>query len=124
MRQLALDPTTGDLLVESGKTRLTAADAPETFGQRLQIRLALWQGEYGPDINQGIPYADLLGVKGASDRLQRTLRKAALTSPGVASLVSFPFVLGSDRVARVNGLQAKSITGEPITLDAFVAGAT
>lgn len=118
MRDAALDPVTGDLLIVNHAARLTAVGS-ESVRQRLKIRLQLWRGEYPLDLTIGIPYRQFIGQKGALDRLRTVLRNAAATCPGIASLDTFTVTLGRDRVARVT-LSARTITGEPVTLADFV----
>lgn len=122
MRDLALDPVTGDLLVQSGRARLTTSVNAEDVIQRITIRLRLWQGEYCLDTNAGVPYIQVLGVKGAEDRIARMIRKVVETTPGVASLDSFTMTAGSDRVGTVT-FSGHTSSGIPFSVDNFVIGA-
>lgn len=118
MRDVALDPATGDLLLEGGAARLTAPGA-ESVAQRLRLRLALWRGEYPLDEGVGIPYAQLLGRKGdAPATLEARLREAAATCPGVTALTSFQLAIAPDRTATVS-LTATASDGQPVVLDDF-----
>lgn len=120
MRDLALDPVTGDLALSAGKAALTSGG--DAVAQRLRLRLALWRGEYVLDQGVGIPYVDLLGRKGGAPALLESyLRQAAASCPGVDALEAFTLALGSDRRAVVS-LRAHARGGEPVTLDAFRVG--
>jgi len=123
VRTLALDPTTGDLALDAnGRTRLTDAGA-ESVRQRMFLRLSLWQGEYALDTRQGIPYAAYLGQKGVESQFERVLRRAAESCPGVAALSAFAMAVDpSTRKASIT-LEAQTAQGEPVSLDAFDAGA-
>lgn len=123
MKDLALDPATGDLLLEGGTAARLTTPGAEAVAQRLRLRLALWRGEYPLDQGVGVPYADLLGRKGADARdvLEATLRQAAASCPGVTALTSFQLTLGADRTATVS-LTATASDGEPVALDAFRVG--
>jgi hypothetical protein len=118
VRDLALDPTTGDLLLEQHALRLTVTAGAENVAQHLGVRLALWQGEYPLDRRIGIPYVRLLGQKAARDLLASTLRQAASTSPGIDRLDAFALNVDADRNAKCS-LAAVSTNGDPIRLDDF-----
>lgn len=118
MRDLALDPLTGRVLLEGGRARLTEPGA-EAVGQRLRLRLSLWQGEYVLDRDVGIPALSVILAKGRAALAEALLRRAITTCPGVASLGSFSFdVDRSSRAASV-AFDARTIDGEPVSLDAF-----
>jgi hypothetical protein len=126
VRDLAIDPISGDLSVVNGAASLTSG--AQAVAQRLKIRLGLWQGEYQLDQRVGIPYASLLGTKdtvarpGGPARLESILRAAARSCPGIASLDAFRMDLTPDRHATVT-LSARTIDGEPVSLAAFDVGA-
>jgi hypothetical protein len=121
VRDLALDLSTGDLLLTNHAARLTTPTGGENVAQRLRIRLGLWQGDYILDGSVGIPYLRLLGVKNAKARLSRTLARAASSCPGIAALDSFALDVDANRDASVS-LRGRTLTGEPVSLDAFNAG--
>jgi hypothetical protein len=124
VRDLALDPTTGDLALDPATKRLALTSGVEAKAQRLRLRLALWRGEYVLNTDAGVPYTDRLGQKGPAARalLEADLRRAAATSPGIATLESFALVVDpATRVATV-ALSARADTGEPVRLDAFQVG--
>ncbi len=118
VRDLALDPLTGRMLLAGGRARLTEPGA-EAVGQRLRFRLSLWQGEYVLDRAVGIPALSVILAKGRTALAEALLRRAIATCPGVASLRSFSLDL--DRATRASSVafDARTIDGEPVTLDAF-----
>ncbi len=122
VRSLALDLTTGDLLVENGRCRLTRT-AAEYTRQRAYMRLGLWQGEYPLDLSKGIPYRRYLGESGTFDALSGTLRTAILTCPGMASLDAFTASLSTSTRGASISFAGRASDGEPIQLDDFAVAA-
>ena len=116
MRDIALDPATGDLALDAGAARLTSG--VESKAQRLKLRLQLHRGEYRLDVRQGIPYLTAIVGKGTRAVAETILRRAVATSPGVAGIELWQFELGADRHARLT-LRARTIDGEPLDLEAF-----
>ena len=116
MRDLALDPATGDLALSAGAARLTSG--AEAKAQRLRLRLSLWRGEYVLDRRAGIPYLDQILGKGTTVGAEVILRRAVTTSPGIASIERWSLAVGSDRRATLS-LRARTIEGEPVELEAF-----
>lgn len=116
MRDLALDPATGDLALDAGRASLTAGVAAKA--QRLRLRLLLQRGEYRLDLRQGIPYLSTIFGKGTRAIAETILRRAVSTSPGIASIEQWSFELGADRHAQLT-LRARTVDGELVELDAF-----
>lgn len=118
MRDIALDPDTGRLLLDGGRARLTVPGA-EAVGQRLRLRLGLWAGEYVLDRTVGLPVLGTILAKGRVDAAEAILRRAVSTCPGVASLRSSSLSL--DRAARSGAFtfDARTSDGEPVSLAAF-----
>lgn len=119
MRDLALDPTTGDLKLTSGA--LGVVDGADTVRQMLELRLSIWQGEWFADTAVGVPYRGFLGVKGATAFAESQLRRAISTCPGVATLDRFSFAVDARRRA-VCSFDVTTITGEPVSISGYVAG--
>lgn len=120
MADLALDLTTGDLLLEDDAARLTNDDDGESVAQSLYITLGMWEGDYVLDRNQGIPYQRLLGRKDSKARLESRLRTEALTVPGVERVDQVSIDVDENRhgVATVN---ARTADNEPVEVE-FDAG--
>lgn len=125
MRDLALNPTTGDLMVTAGELTLTGAPNATTVDaveQKLRIRLSLLLGEYLLDTSVGIPYTQtILGVKGNQAIAEGIFRQAITTCPGVASLLSFSLTVGANRQASLS-FSVKAITGDVVTINDFQPG--
>jgi hypothetical protein len=116
VRDLALDPVTGDLALSTGPARLTSG--VESKAQRLRLRLLLQRGEYRLDLRQGVPYLSAIFGKGTRTAAETILRRAASTSPGIASIDQWSFTVGADRHALLT-LRASTVDGEPVELDAL-----
>lgn len=127
MRDLALDPTTGDLLLTRGADGLRRATLTSGAGavrQKLALRLGLSQGEYPLDVSVGIPYFGTVFSKASGRRVAESLfRRAIATCPGVRSVESFAFSVSAGRVASLS-FRVTTVEGEPLTVTDFVAGAS
>ncbi len=120
MRDLALNPATGDLAIATGRLRLTDVGA-ESVRQRLQLRLSLWRGEYVLDRAVGIPYLQRILGKGTTVAAETILRRAVATSPGVRSLDGWSFRVGSDRRATI-ACAVRCDDGSSFDLSGFTVG--
>lgn len=127
MRDLALDPTTGDLLLTRGADGLRRATLTSGAGavrQKLALRLGLSQGEYPLDVSVGIPYFGTVFSKASGRRVAESLfRRAIATCPGVRSVESFALSVSAGRVASLS-FRVTTVEGEPLTVTDFVAGAS
>lgn len=108
---------TGDLALDRGRASLTSGVAAKT--QRLKLRLQLQRGEYALDLRRGIPYLTAIFGKGTRALAESILRRAVLTSPGIASIEQWTFALDRERRASIQ-LRARSTDGEPVELEDFV----
>lgn len=125
MRDLALttDPSQPrDLAVTSGRAALTSG--PAAVGQRLFLRLSLWQGEFVLDTDAGIPALGTVLAKGRVAVAEALLRRAVVTCPGVAALRSGRLDLDRRTRRAVYLFDARTAEGEPASLAAFTAGAS
>lgn len=121
MRDLALDPATGDLAILGGRLRLTEPGA-ESVAQKLRVRLRLFKGEWHLDASVGVPYyTDVLG-RHSTAAVEALLRRAIVTCPGVKALESFTFVASPDRTATVTFTVRAVGEDEPVTIDDFRIG--
>ncbi|MBP6829465.1 MAG: hypothetical protein KA978_01715 [Deltaproteobacteria bacterium] len=121
MRSLALDPTTGDLLLTAG--RLTLVEGVEAVAQRIKGRLTLWAGEWFADTSLGIPFLSFLGAKGGEKLAESTLRRAILSCPGVASLESFSFTADARTRSAVIAFRVRTTDGQVVEDGGFRVGA-
>lgn len=119
MRSLALDATSGDLALASG--RLTLVEGAAAIAQRLDGRLSLWAGDWFADTSVGVPFLSFLGVKGAAPLAEAALRRAVASCPGVASIEAFTFAASADRRAVVD-FRVRTVTGEIIDRGGYQVG--
>lgn len=126
MRDIALDPATGDILHTRGSDGLQRASLTAGAGavrQKLALRLGLIAGEYPFDTSVGIPlFSQVLGKASGRDVAEAIYRRAVSTCPGVREVESFRMTIGSDRRATVT-FRAIAESGEVIDVRDFVAGA-
>lgn len=121
MRDLALDPATGDLAISGGRIRLTAPGA-ESVSQKLRVRLRLFKGEWHLDASVGVPYyTDVLGRHPLS-AVEALLRRAIVTCPGVKALESFVLTLNADRSASLTFTVRAVGENDPVTIEDFRVG--
>lgn len=128
MRDLALDPTTGDLAWTRGADglrRLSLTSGADAVRQKLSLRLGMAQGEYHLDTSVGMPLFQQVFTKATGRRAAEGIfRRAIATCPGVASLDAFRFAVDSQRRATVTFAVTAVPDGSTITVTDFVpAGA-
>lgn len=122
MRDLALDPVTGDLALSRGDLRLTEPGA-ESVGQGLRIRLRFIQGEWHLDTRVGVPiYTDVMGRQPAG-AVEALYRRIITTAPGVATLDRYDFAIGTDRRGTLD-FEVHTTEGEVVTINNFIVGAS
>lgn len=126
MRDLALDPATGDIALTLGSDGLRRASLTSGAGavrQKLTLRLGLIAGEYPFDTSVGIPlFSQVLGKASGRDVAEAMYRRCIATAPGVREVESFRFSIGSDRRASVT-FRVVTLDGEPVSVTDFIAGA-
>lgn len=88
MSMLKIDELTGDLAIESNKFVLI--DGRQEIRQRLIHNLKTFLGEWFLDTTLGVPYFQIVFVKGASPALiADVLKSAILSTVGVTTLTRF-----------------------------------
>ena len=103
MSDLALDPLTNDLLLESGAARL--AVGAEAVQQGWATRLTLFRGECFLDPSLGIDFQNEVLIKGARQQVLRGIFGSATRStPGVADIAALRITL--DRATRELSVKA------------------
>lgn len=87
MRDLLLDPDTGDLALVGGGALLTAAGEQDT-AQALRITLATQRGTYALDLRAGVPWiGEVLGRPRSAVRIAALLAEVVARAPGVVRIV-------------------------------------
>lgn len=88
MKDIALDPTTGDLLLKNFDLQLV--DGKDQIAQNLAIRLRFILGEWFLDTTAGVPYYDDFFIKAPNQiRVESVLKEEILDTPGVDRILSF-----------------------------------
>lgn len=94
MTDIYLDPISNDIYLENNLARLTEKEE-ELIRQKLLITISTFRGEWGFNINFGIPYianennpVQIMG-KGNKRLLDILLRAAILNTEGVESFVNY-----------------------------------
>ena len=88
MADLALDPLTGDILIENDA--MSIIDGDDALLQHLRIRLKFLLGEWFLDQRIGIPYLQEILVKAPNLVAVRSIfREAILETPGVDTFQRF-----------------------------------
>lgn len=98
-RDLALDGT-GDLVIANGD--LALVQGTDAIVQECATALRLWAGEYPFDTELGMPWADLLNVKGVTD--------AQITSAARTVLQNVDGVVSVDNIAIERNTVARTAT--------------
>lgn len=120
VRDLALDPVSGDLAHGGGL--LSIVSGTDVVAQRLRLRLGLWLGEWFLNALVGVPWPQWIGSKPDLKTIESVLRRAITTAPGIASLDVFSLSLdGASRALNVS-FRATAVTGEVIDVTDFQPG--
>lgn len=120
MRTIALDATRDfDLTART----LTLVEGAPAVAQRLRGRMRLWRGAWFGDLRVGTLSAAFMGAKGGARLAEATLRAAAATCPGVASLESFTFRYTASARAAVVAFRARTGDGAVVEDGGFTVGA-
>ena len=101
----ALVTKDNDLAIEKNNLVLTVNNSDQEIEQRIRQNLQTYLGEWFLDTSIGVPYLQLVYVKGVAPILIEAAFKDVITqTPGVASLVKFdPIELNSaDRTLQIN----------------------
>lgn len=121
MRDLALDPTTGDLALTTVAGALTASvvAGADALRQKLRLRLSIGAGEYVLDRSVGMPLFSQIFSRAAGRTVAESVyRRAITTCPGVRSLDRLRLTIGAQRVATVD-FAVTAETGEVLTVADF-----
>lgn len=114
MKDIALDPTTGDLLLENFDLQLV--DGRDQIAQNLAIRLRFILGEWFLDTTAGVPYYDDFFIKAPNQiRIESVLKEEILDTRGVDQILSFTSTFNAQRRIYSVTFSVSTIRGE-ITL--------
>lgn len=110
MTDIALD-TDGDLEL-SGNELVLIAGADEVT-QRLRCRLRMIRGEWFLDEGRGVPFRELLWVKGTSlSRIASAIKREILTVSGVLELLSYDQIFDSAARSLTVTFQVRATDGQ------------
>lgn len=88
MKDLALDPSTGDLLIVDFDA--TLVDGIDQIAQNLAIRLRFIQGEWYLNILAGLPYYQYFFIKNPNQiQIETFLKDEISNTTGVQEITSF-----------------------------------
>ena len=93
MPDIFLDAVTGDMVV-TDDIRFTTGI--EIVSQSIALRMDATKGEWFADLDNGVPYDEILGGKPSVARVEAIFRKVLVETPGVDSVTSL-IVTGSTR---------------------------
>ena len=114
MKDIALDSTTGDLLLKNFDLQLI--DGRDQIAQNLAIRLRFILGEWFLDITAGVPYYDDFFIKAPNQiRIESILKEEILNTPGIDKILSFSSNFDAHRRAYSVSFSVDTLQGE-ITL--------
>jgi hypothetical protein len=112
---LALDPVSGDLLLEQGRARLV--HGAEAVRQLWITRITLFKGEWFLDRSRGIDYQTDVLVKNAKQAVLRSIfAEVTRATTGVADVTKLRFDL--NRATRLLTIEAEVVldSGEDLQL--------
>lgn len=102
MIDIALDPVTGDLLIDNFDLQLVSDI--DQIAQNLAIRLRFIEGEWYLDILAGIPYYQYFFIKNPNEiQMQSFLTNEIVSTNGITELKNYAMKFdGQQRVFTVN----------------------
>ena len=120
-RDLALDPSTGDLVIEGGDFALVQGE--DAIAQACGIALRMWAGEYPFNTSIGGAWADVLNQIGATDDdLAAEVRRLLVQVQGVSSVDSVIVVRDSTARTATVTAQVRASVGVVLTVPTVQIG--
>lgn len=116
VRDLKIDVTTGDLVVESGDLVLVSDLA--AISQSVRTRLRFYRGEWFADLDVGVPWYETIFVKNPNlVAVRAALQSTVAGTKGIVEVLTFNLTL--DPVTRTASVafSARADTGELLTFD-------
>ncbi len=115
MSDLALDPVTGDLLVQSGDAVIVRGAA--AIAQDWRARMTLFKGEWKLDRRVGIDFQNLIFDRKPSDALLRhVFETVTRETAGIASVERLEFTFERRTRVLTVSAAATSVSGEALPL--------
>jgi hypothetical protein len=112
------NPVVGDMLLSMGDS-VTHTDRLAETRQRITVRLNFFLGEYFLNLNEGMPWLDVLGQKDAEADFRAALTTCIQETEGVATLLSLTVTEG-ERRAWTADFTAQLIDGTVASFGPFV----
>ena len=99
----------GDIVIENG--RILWVTGAKAVRQRLENRLALWQGDWFLDTDAGIPWKDILEGGFGDEQIKQVIKGELLADEYVSEVISID--LARDRANRALNVtfQSKGLEG-------------
>lgn len=120
MKDIALDPTTSDLLLENFDLQLV--EGRDQIAQNLAIRLRFILGEWFLDITAGVPYYDDFFIKAPNQiRIESVLKEEILDTLGIDQILSFTSNFDAQRRIYSVTFSVSTIQGEIALTQELVA---
>lgn len=91
MRYRALDAD-GDYTFGQGQAEFLV-DTPETVGQAVLTRLALWTGEWFLDLLEGTPYSTQVLGENTKPTYDQAIQERIIETPGVTAITEYASLL-------------------------------
>lgn len=116
VRDLKIDPSTLDLVLENGD--LVLVEDLAAISQSVRTRLRFYKGEWFGDLDVGVPWYQTIFLKAPDLNAVRTaLRSCVAGTKGIVEVLTFDLTLTpSTRTASVV-FSARADTGELLTFD-------
>lgn len=120
VRDLKIDATTGDLVVDGADLALVSD--LDAIGQSVRTRLRFFLGEWFADLDVGVPWWQSIFVKNPNLGVVReALRSTVADTPGIARVEAFDFAFAAATRDLSVSFRARADTGELIVFDESVA---
>jgi hypothetical protein len=93
-----VNPDVGDLALEDTGLEVVRTSLADEVAQRLHVRLKFFRGEWFLNLNEGVPWYQLIFVKAPQDRVIRFVFGEVIRgTEGVAELVTLDYSISSTR---------------------------
>lgn len=111
------NPIEGDLRLVDGQ--LVLVSGLDAIRQDLMVRLRWFKNEWFLDRRQGLPWFErILGHKTGTRMIERILRAAIMSTPGVVSITQLRLELDEDRTLTID-FEARTTDG-PLEIRDFI----